>query len=356
MKSIVDLRSDTVTRPTAAMRRVIAEAEVGDDVLGDDPTVIRLQERCAELLGKPAAVYVPSGSMANLVSIRAVCEPGDEIICDNTTHSYNYETAGPAALAGASMRLIHSPRGVFTPADVTACLRPPGEHFPNSRMVIIENTNNRGGGTVWTTAEVEAIRNVSESCELHLHLDGARLMNACVAVGCRPTDYTRHVDSVSLCFSKGLGAPVGSIVAGPMAFISRARRFRKQFGGAMRQSGLLAAAAIYALDHHVDRLAEDHRNAARLARGLAEIAGLRVNPAAVQTNIVMIELEERLGPADAFSARLREAGVWLMATGPRTLRAVTHLDVSTDQIDAALRIFTTSCRSEASTLTQAATS
>ncbi|MBK8915149.1 MAG: low specificity L-threonine aldolase [Phycisphaerales bacterium] len=339
MKSIVDLRSDTVTRPTAAMRRAIAEAEVGDDVLGDDPTVNRLQERSAELLGKPAAVFVPSGSMANLVSIRAVCEPGDEIICDATTHSYNYEAAGPAALAGTSMRLIHSPRGIFTPADVTGNVRPPGDHFPHSRMVIIENTNNRGGGTVWTTTEVAAIRTASQPLGLHLHLDGARLMNACVAAGCRPTDYTRHVDSVSLCFSKGLGAPVGSIVAGPAAFIARARRFRKQFGGTMRQSGLLAAAALYALDHHVERLADDHANAAHLARGLAEIPGLRVNPAAVQTNIVMIELEERLGPADAFSARLRESGVWLMATGPRTLRAVTHLDVTGEQMDDAIRVF-----------------
>ena len=242
MTEIVDLRSDTVTRPSPAMRAAIAAAEVGDDVLGDDPTVNRLQERMAAFLGKEAALFVPSGSMANQVAIRSVCEPGDEIIADETTHSYNFEGGGPAALSGASMRLIEGPRGLFTPAQAEALIRPDNVHYPHTRLIIVENTNNRGGGSVWPVEQVAGLRAVADRHKLHLHMDGARLMNACVARGLKPTDYTRHVDSVSMCFSKGLGAPVGSIVAGPAWFIKRCHRFRKMFGGAMRQAGILAAA------------------------------------------------------------------------------------------------------------------
>ncbi len=343
MKSIVDLRSDTVTRPSPAMRQAIASAEVGDDVLGDDPTVIRLQERSAELLGKEAALYVPSGSMANQVSIRTVCEGGDEIICDTTTHSYNYETAGPAALAGVSMRFINSRRGVFSARDVEPLIRPRSMHFPNSRMVIIENTNNRGGGAVWPVENFAAIRTLADQHGLHVHLDGARLLNACAAKGLRPTDYTRHVDSCSLCFSKGLGAPVGSIVAGPAAFIDRCRRFRKMFGGAMRQAGILAAAAIYALDHNVQRLAEDHANARRLAEAIAGLPGIRLDPADVETNIVIFGVEPSLGSAPAFAEKLRERGVWMIPTGPDSLRAVTHLDVPTLAVDRAIEVIRELC-------------
>lgn len=339
MSLIVDLRSDTVTRPSPAMRQAIAAAEVGDDVLGDDPTVNRLQDRCAALLGKEAAVYVPSGSMANQVSIRAVCEPGDEIICDVTTHSFNYETAGPAALAGVSMRTIHGQRGLFSGADVTAHLRPRGEHFPNSRMVIVENTNNRGGGSVWPLEALAEVRQVCSRHGLHLHLDGARMMNAAVALQVKPSEITRHFDSVSLCFSKGLGAPVGSLVAGKAEFIARARRFRKQFGGAMRQAGILAAAALYALDHNVERLGEDHTQARRLAEAIAAMPGITLDPRSVQTNIVLFEVQERLGAADEFTSNLRERGVWMFSTGPRSVRAVTHLDVSPAQIDRAIDVF-----------------
>lgn len=343
MTPIADLRSDTVTRPSAAMRQAIANAEVGDDVLGDDPTIIRLQERCAALLGKEAAVYVPSGSMANQVSIRAVCEPGDEIICDNTTHSFNYETGGPAALCGVSMRVIHGERGIYHAADIDANMRARSDHFPNSRMAIIENTNNRGGGSVWPIARVAEVRQACNKHGLHLHLDGARLLNACVALGVEPTAYTQHVDSVSICFSKGLGAPVGSIVAGSKQFIARARRFRKQFGGAMRQAGILAAAALYALDHNIARLSEDHANAKRFAEGIAELPGITLDPRTVETNIVIFEVDERLGAAEAFSQKLRDRGVWMFATGPRSLRAVTHLDVSRAQIDQALGVFRELC-------------
>ncbi len=343
MTPVVDLRSDTVTRPTPGMRAALAAAEVGDDVLGDDPTVNALQERCAALLGMEAALFVPSGSMANQVAIRAVTEPGDELIIDETTHSYNYETAGPAALSGCSVRLLAGVRGVFTAEQVAAAVRPDNAHCPHSRMVIVENTNNRGGGTVWPPRRVAEIRAVADRFGLHLHMDGARLMNACVAAGCRPTDYTRHVHSVSMCFSKGLGAPVGSIVAGPKPFIARAHRFRKMFGGAMRQAGILAAAALYALDHHVERLAEDHARARRLAEAIAELPGIRLDPATVETNIVLFDVEPSLGTAAEFVARLREHGVWMLPTPPQRVRAVTHLDVTAAGIEQAIAAFRAVC-------------
>lgn len=341
----IDLRSDTVTRPSPAMRAVIAQAEVGDDVLGDDPTVIRLQEHMATRLNKEAALFVPSGTMANGVLIRSVCEHGDELIVDDTTHSYNYESGGPAALCGVSFRVVHTPRGIFTPDEVRARLRPKAEHYPRSRMVIIENTNNRGGGSVWRREQVAAIRDVARDHGLHLHLDGARLMNACVAAGCQPTVYTNLVDTVSLCFSKGLGAPVGSILAGPGDLIARARRFRKMFGGSMRQAGLLAAAALYAIEHNVARLAEDHANAKRLAAAIAELPGLVIDPATVETNIVIFRVEPRLGTETEFIGRLRERGVWMLSTSPGHVRAVTHLDVSAAQIEQAADVLRDLCRS-----------
>lgn len=344
MPLIVDLRSDTVTRPTPAMRAAIAAAEVGDDVLGDDPTVLRLQARCAELLGMEASLYVPSGSMANGVSIRAVCEHGDEIICSETTHSYNYETGAPAALAGTSMRFVRDRRGIFTADEVAGCVRAKSAHFPNSRMVIVENTNNRGGGSVWPVENVAAIRATCRAHDLHLHMDGARLLNACVARGLKPTDYTRHVDSVSMCFSKGLGAPVGSIVAGTAPFIERCHRFRKMFGGAMRQSGLLAAAALHALDHHVERLAEDHANARWLALQLAEIPGLRLDPREVDTNIIIFQVDESLGSAQPLAQRLTEAGVAVLAGGPSSIRMVTHLDAPRAAIERGLVAIREVCR------------
>ncbi|RME36631.1 MAG: aminotransferase class I/II-fold pyridoxal phosphate-dependent enzyme, partial [Planctomycetota bacterium] len=323
-----------------AMRRAMAEADVGDDVFGDDPTVNRLQEKVAELLGKEAAVYVPSGSMANQTAIRAQTQPGDEIICHADSHIYHYEAGAPAGLSGCSLRLLAGERGRFTPDDVRAALRPTDSHFPQSRLIVIENTHNRGGGSIWPIEPIEAIRRLADEHGLHMHLDGARLMNACVATGRSPTDYTRFFDTVSICFSKGLGAPVGSAVAGSREVIRRVHRFRKMFGGGMRQAGIIAAGALYALEHHVERLAEDHANARRLAEGIAEIDGLHIDPATVETNIVYFDVGGDRTAA-ALCDALRERGVWMLPVGPNRVRAVTHLDVSADGIERAIKALRT---------------
>jgi threonine aldolase len=339
MSEIVDLRSDTVTKPSADMRAAIASAEVGDDVHGDDPTVNALQARAAELLGQETALYVPSGSMANQIAIHCVCEPGDELIFDVATHTFNYETGAAAALSGVSMRTVQGTRGIYTADDVRAVLRAKSIHAPNSRMIVVENTNNTGGGSVWPQEKLAGIRAVADEHGLHVHLDGARLMNACVAAGCKPTDFTQYVDTVSMCFSKGLGAPVGSVIAGSKAFFERAVRCRKMFGGAMRQAGLLAAGALYALDHNVERLAEDHANAKRLAQALAETPGFEIDPATVETNIVIFQVDPRLGTGAEMQARLESHGVWMFSMGPQMMRAVTHLDVSSAQVDRAIEVF-----------------
>jgi len=336
---VVDLRSDTVTRPSPAMRRAIAEADVGDDVLGDDPTVLKLQQRVADLLGKEAALYVPSGTMANLTALRALTEPGDEIIADADSHFYSYESGGVCAVAGCSVRLLAGERGRCGPDQVRSAMRRPMSHFPRSRVVVIENTHNRGGGAGWPLEQVAEIRHVADELGLKLHMDGARLMNACVAAGRKPTDYAALVDTVSMCFSKGLGAPVGSAVAGTTEMISRVHRFRKMFGGGMRQAGILAAAALYALDHNVDRLAEDHRNARRLAEALAEIPGITARPEQVDTNIIFFDLAESLGAAPDFCNHMRERGVWMLPESARRVRAVTHLDVSADDVEHAITVF-----------------
>ncbi len=321
------------------MRRAIAEAEVGDDVLGDDPTVLQLQRRVADLLGKEASLYVPSGTMANLTALRALTEPGDEIIADADSHFYNYESGGICAVAGCSVRLLTGERGRFIPDQVRAAIRRAMSHFPRSRVVVIENTHNRGGGAVWPLEQVAGVRQVAEELGLKLHIDGARLMNACVATGRAPAEYAALADTVTICFSKGLGAPVGSAVAGTAATISRAHRFRKMFGGGMRQAGLLAAACLHALDHNVDRLIEDHRNAHRLAEALAEMPGIAVRPDQVDTNIVFFDVDESLGDAWSFCNRMHERGVWMLPESAHRVRAVTHLDVSADDIEHAIMVF-----------------
>jgi len=334
---MIDLRSDTITKPTPEMRRAMAEAEVGDDVLGDDPTVAALERRTCEILGKEAAVYMPSGTMSNQVAIRTHTEPGDEIILAEGAHLYFYESGAPAALSGVMCRLIPSRRGLFTADELRAQFRPVNLHLPVTKLVCLENTHNRGGGSVWPIDQAAAVAEVAWAAGLRLHLDGARLWNAAVAAGVPEHEYARHVDTVSVCFSKGLGAPVGSALAGPADFIARARRFRKQFGGGMRQAGIIAAGALYALDHHRTRLVDDHRNAKLLAESLAQLPGVELDPAEVETNIVILRLTNL--SAAVLADRLRAAGVAVLATGLNTIRAVTSLAVTADDIRTAAEVF-----------------
>jgi len=331
---MIDLRSDTITQPTPEMRRAMAEAEVGDDVLGDDPTVIALEKRTAEVLGAEAAVYMPSGTMTNQVALRSHTEPGDEVLLDAEAHMYYFEAGAPAALSGVSSRLLPGVRGIFTAGDVRAALRPRNPHFPRTRLICVENTHNMGGGSVWPIERIAEIRAVADEAALKMHLDGARLWNASVATGIAEHRYAAYFDSVSVCFSKGLGAPVGSVLAGGEEFIARARRFRKMFGGGMRQSGIIAAAALYALENHRQRLAEDHANARALAEGIRGLPGIEVDSAGVETNIVVFRT--RAMPAPELAARLGEAGVMVLARNTDTIRAVTNLMVAREDIDRAV--------------------
>lgn len=329
---VADLRSDTVTQPTEAMKAAMVAAPLGDDVLGDDPSVLALQDRCAELFGKEAACFVPSGSMANQVAIRAQTSPGDEIIAHEWSHIYQYEAGAWAALSGCSIALLHGTGGMFTADDVAAAIRMDDHHFPVSRLLVVENTQNRGGGTVWPIEDIASVTTEARRHGLLCHLDGARIWNACAATGLSPAEYAQHFDTVSACFSKGLGCPVGSIVAGPADTLARVRRARKMLGGTMRQSGMLAAAAMHAIDHHRERLAEDHARARRLAEAIPRIPGASVDLDGVQSNIVYFDVAD---PARVV-AELESHGVRMLDTGPATIRAVTSLAVTDDDIDHAV--------------------
>ncbi len=331
----IDLRSDTVTQPTPAMRQAMAQAPVGDDVFGDDPSINRLQDRVAEWLGKEAALFVPSGSMSNQIGVRLHCGPGDEFICESGCHIYNYEQGAFAQLSGVVARCVDGDFGVLRPEQIHGLIRPFNDHLVQTRLICLENTHNRGGGRIQPLENVAAICQWARANSLRTHLDGARLFNAVVATGVSAAEWSHHFDTVSVCFSKGLGAPVGSALAGPRDLIQLARRHRKLFGGAMRQGGVLAAAADYALDHHVDRLSEDHANARRLADVIRDIDGLALNPPQVDTNIVIFRLNPTLGPAVDLTTRLKSMGVLMLATGQDLIRAVTHLDVNAEQIDRA---------------------
>jgi threonine aldolase len=327
--NVIDLRSDTVTRPTAAMRAAMLAAEVGDDVFGEDPTINKLQERAAAFLGKEAALFVPSGSMANQIALKVHCQPGDEVIVGEGSHNNLYESGAAGAIAGVQLT-VAGQGGLFTGADVEALYKTASNHTnAPTRLVCVENTHNRGGGAVWRPREVAQIVEAARARGLALHLDGARLCNAAVAQGLSASAaaLTAGFDTVSMCFSKGLGAPVGSVIAGSKALMDRAHRFRKMLGGGMRQAGILAAAALYALDHNVARLADDHANARLLAERLAQRPGISVNLEGVQTNIVLVDLGPALPAAEAAAASLRAAGVLCFPFGPRRLRLVTHLDV-----------------------------
>jgi len=336
---MIDLRSDTVTRPSPGMRKAMHEAEVGDDVYGEDPTVNRLQERVAEMLGKEAALFVPSGTMANQASLMAHTRPGDEIIIERTSHLPNHEAGGLAALAGVQTYLLDGNRGVIEAEQVERAIRFPDVHFAPTTLVWIENTHNRGGGKVFPLEKIKEIRGVTLGADLPLHMDGARIFNACVASDIPPEEYAKQVDSLSFCFSKGLGAPVGSIVAGASEFITRVHRYRKMLGGAMRQAGSLAAAALYTLENNVERLAEDHDNARRLAGALGNIEGVKVLNEPVETNLVFFDISRTGKNVLEVMHEARERGVLLNPEDFTVMRAVTHLDVSTSDIDKAAEVF-----------------
>lgn len=332
----IDLRSDTVTKPTPEMRRAMYEAEVGDDVYGEDPTVNRLEERAAELLGKEAALLVPTGTQGNQVAVLTHTRRGQEVIVEAESHVYLYEVGGIAALANCQVRPIPGVRGAMDPAAVEAAIRAENVHFPRTGLICLENTHNRSGGCVLPPENVAAIAAVAHRHGIPVHLDGARIFNAAVALGRPAAELVAPVDSVMFCLSKGLAAPVGSLLVGSRAFIAEARRYRKLLGGGMRQAGVLAAAGLVALEMMIDRLAEDHANARRLAEGLAEVPGLKVDLETVQTNMVMVDIVDERWTARALVEALRREGVLCNDTGPRRIRLVTHKDVTAADIELAL--------------------
>ena len=325
---MIDLRSDTVTKPTPGMLAAMVAAPVGDDVYSEDPTVNRLEANVAAFFGHGAAVFFPTGTMANQVAIRAHCDPGDEILTESTSHIVLWEAGGAAVHSGVTCRPIDGEWGLLKPEQFENKLRPNDMHSTRSRLVSLENTHNRGGGTVYSLEAVAAISQWARSHGLAMHLDGARIWNAIVASGVSGKEWGQHFDTIMVAFSKGLGAPVGSALVGSKALMEKARRLRKLFGGAMRQVGYLAAACQFGMDHHLERLAEDHANAKLLADALASVPGFRPTPPKVETNLVWFEVGERLGSAQAVVAKLREGGVRVSALDGQTVRICTHLNVS----------------------------
>ncbi|MCA9174894.1 MAG: low specificity L-threonine aldolase [Planctomycetales bacterium] len=333
----VDLRSDTVTRPSEAMRKAMAESLVGDDVIDTDPTILELQALTAELLGKEAAIFMPSGTMTNQIAVRIHCKPGDEFLCESSCHIFNYEQGAFAQLSGVVGRTLPGDGGVLAPAQFHGTVRPIDEHLVRTRLVCLENTHNRGGGRVQPFEWVEEICDWAHESGLRTHLDGARLFNAVVASGRSAADWARPFDTVSVCFSKGLGAPVGSALAGDKEAIREARFHRKLFGGGMRQAGVIAAGALYALRNNIQRLADDHAHARILAEAIERSPGLSL-PRPVETNIVIFDVSPELGTAAEYAATLEQRGVRMFAMGPTQVRAVTHLDVSEAEVRCAADI------------------
>ena len=333
----IELRSDTFTKPSAGMRQAMVQAEVGDDVWGEDPTVIRLQEQVAALLGKEAALFVPSGSMANQISLRVHTSHGDEVLMGWGCHCVNYEGGAAAALSGVQVRILGE-GGLFTAEDLRGALQPKNMHYAPASLVWLENTHNRGSGRLFPQDEVEAIAAVAREQGFGLHLDGARLLNASAASGLSPAALVAPLDSTSICLSKGLGAPVGSVLAGDAGFIEKALRYRKMLGGGMRQVGILAAAGLYALEHNLEHLVQDHENARLLADGFARLPHVILNRDHVQSNIVIFDLDGDAPDAEIVLARCTERGLDLCPFGPQRIRAVTHMDVSRAQCERAISI------------------
>ena len=334
---MIDLRSDTVTKPTPGMREALARAEVGDDVYGEDPTVNRLQERAAELLGKEAALFVPSGTMGNQIAVKVHTRPGDEVILEADSHIFNYEMGTMAAFSGVLARPIPTERGVLPLEAVEAAIRPRIYYLSRSGLICLENTHNRKAGAVYPLDAARELLEFAHSRGIPVHLDGARIFNAAVATGLPAKELAEGFDSVMFCLSKGLGAPVGSMLAGSKAFIEEARRVRKMLGGGMRQAGILAAAGLYALEHHIERLAEDHENARLIHDSLKEFEPELLELEPVETNIIIFSLK-KIG-AEELAAKLRERGVLIHAIDPRRIRLVTHLDVNHEQILEAVKAF-----------------
>ena len=334
----IDLRSDTVTQPTDEMRRAMAEAEVGDDVFGEDPSINKIQERAAAMLGKEAGLLTASGTMSNLITTMAYCRRGDEIIMGDQAHMFWNEGAGQAALAGAQTRLVpNDSRGGINPEDVARAIRPKGNpHFPATTMVCLENTHNRCSGMVMTPADTKAVCDVAHNAGVAVHLDGARIFNAAVALEVPAEELARDVDDVSFCLSKALSCPVGSVLVGSKEFINEAHKWRKMVGGGMRQAGVLAAAGLVALDTMVDRLADDHQNARRLAQGLANIDGITVDADSIQTNIVIFDVEEKVAKAQDFITAMADAEVLVSYPGEQSIRMVTHRHIAGEDVEEAL--------------------
>ena len=335
---VVDLRSDTLTLPTPAMREAMARADVGDDVWEEDPTVQRLEGLAAGLMGKQAGLFMASGTMGNLVSVVAQTRPGQELVLDADSHIFNYEVAGSAVIGHVQTRPIKTERGFLSPAQVAEAIRPRNIHVPATGLVCVENTHNRHGGTLCAPEEISAVAAVAHGAGVPVHLDGARLFNAAVALKRPARDFAADADSVTFCVSKGLAAPVGSVVCGTRDFIARARRLRKMLGGGMRQVGVLAAAGIVALEQMIDRLAEDHANARRLAGGVAALPRIRLDLARVQTNIVLFSVD-RPGGVEELVAGSAARKIKIHAVGPASIRCVTHKDVDEADIDRALQAF-----------------
>ncbi|MFZ1080574.1 MAG: GntG family PLP-dependent aldolase [Candidatus Kryptoniota bacterium] len=331
------MRSDTVTKPSDEMRRVMANAEVGDDVFGEDPTVNRLQEKVAELLGKESGLYVPSGTMSNQLALKTHTNPGDEVIVERESHIFNYESAAPSLLSGVQLNPVPGIRGVMSAAAVEEAIRPDVYYMMPTKLVCVENTHNRGGGSIYPMKLIDEIKEVTSRHKLKYHLDGARLWNASVATGIKVSEFAKRFDSVSVCLSKGLGAPVGSVLTGTKEYIDRAHRFRKIFGGGMRQAGVLAAAGLYALEHNIHRLAEDHEKAKAFAKILCESPLYEVNIEHVETNIVIFGIKPLL-TVNKFIADTKSLGILLSAGSAGKVRAVTHLDVSIEDVRKAAEI------------------
>jgi threonine aldolase len=337
----IDLRSDTVTKPSAEMRKAMCAAEVGDDVYGEDPTVNLLQKTTADILGKETALFVPSGVMANQLALKSQTSPGDEVIVECESHIFNFETAGASFLSHVQLNTLRGDHGVLTAPHINQAIRSPIYYNPTTSLICLENTHNKAGGTMYPLEEIKSISELARKKNIALHLDGARLWNASAASGIKPKEYSQFFDTVSVCFSKGLGAPVGSALAGTREIIEKARKFRKIFGGGMRQSGILAAGALYALDHNIDRLNEDHKKAKLFAQKLMGISGIHIDLDYVQTNIVVIKIDGRGGGTGKILSQLKSKGVLLSEMDASTLRAVTHLDVSMEQVTRAAEIMRT---------------